>query len=67
VLGAACGARLGGPVADRLGRKKLLLAYMIILPPGAATSALANGFSLFFIGQLLVGVGVGFDFPASSS
>ena len=67
VFGAVFGAGLGGPMADRLGRKKLMLADMIIIGAGAATSALANGFPLLFIGQLLVGVGVGIDFPASSS
>jgi MFS family permease len=67
VFGAVFGAGLGGPVADRLGRKKLMLADMIIIATGAATSALANGFPLLFVGQLLVGIGVGIDFPASSS
>ena len=67
VFGAVFGAGLGGPMADRLGRKKLMLADMIIIAAGAATSAVANGFPLLFIGQLLVGVGVGIDFPASSS
>ncbi len=67
VFGAVFGAGLGGPMADRLGRKKLMLADMIIIGTGAATSALANGFLMLFIGQLLVGVGVGIDFPASSS
>jgi MFS transporter, putative metabolite transport protein len=67
VFGAVFGAGLGGLMADRLGRKKLMLADMIIIGAGAAISALANGFPLLFIGQLLVGVGVGIDFPASSS
>jgi MFS transporter, putative metabolite transport protein len=67
VFGAVFGAGLGGPMADRLGRKKLMLADMIIIGTGAATSALANGFPLLFIGQFLVGIGVGIDFPASSS
>jgi putative MFS transporter len=67
VFGAVFGAGLGGPMADRLGRKKLMLADMIIIGTGAATSAQANGFPLLFIGQLLVGAGVGIDFPASSS
>jgi MFS transporter, putative metabolite transport protein len=67
VFGAVFGAGLGGPMADRLGRKKLMLADMIIIAAGAMTSALANGFAMLFIGQLLVGVGVGIDFPASSS
>jgi MFS transporter, putative metabolite transport protein len=67
VFGAVFGAGLGGPMADRLGRKKLMLADMIIIGMGAATSALANGSAILFVGQLLVGVGVGIDFPASSS
>ena len=65
VFGAVFGAGLGGPMADRLGRKKLMLADMIIIGTGAVISALANGFPLLFIGQLLVGMGVGIDFPAS--
>src|SRR5262249_5655154 len=67
VLGAVFGAGFSGPMADHLGRKKLMLADMIIIAAGAATSALANGFPTLFIGQFLVGVGVGIDFPASSS
>jgi putative MFS transporter len=67
VFGAVFGAGFGGPMADRLGRKKLMLADMIIIAAGAAISALANGFPTLFLGQLLVGVGVGIDFPASSS
>jgi putative MFS transporter len=67
VFGAVFGAGLGGPMADRLGRKKLMLADMILVGAGAATSALANGSAVLFIGQLLVGVGVGIDFPVSSS
>jgi putative MFS transporter len=67
VLGAVFGAGLGGPMADRLGRKPLMLADMVIICVGAATSTLANGLAMVFIGQLLVGVGVGIDFPVSSS
>src|SRR5437773_12571092 len=43
VLGAVFGAGLGGPAADQLGRKRPMLADMIITGVGAATSALANG------------------------
>ena len=67
VLGAVFGAGFGGPVADRLGRKRLMLADMIIIGFGAATSALANGPTTLFIGQFLVGAGVGIDFPVSST
>jgi MFS family permease len=67
VLGAVFGAGIGGPVADRLGRKRLMLADMIIIAAGAATSALANGPMMLLIGQLLVGVGIGIDFPVGST
>ncbi len=67
VLGAVFGAGIGGPVADRLGRKRLMLADMIIIGAGAAISALANGPTMLFVGQLLVGVGVGIDFPVSGT
>jgi MFS transporter, putative metabolite transport protein len=67
VLGAVLGAGIGGPVADRLGRKRLMLVDMIIIAAGATISALANGPAMLFLGQLLVGVGVGIDFPVSST
>ena len=67
VLGAVFGAGLGGSMADRFGRKPLMLADMIIICAGAAASALAKGPAMLFIGQLLVGVGIGIDFPVSSS
>lgn len=62
VFGAVFGAGLGGPMADHFGRKKLMLVDMIIICAGAAISALANGSATLFVGQLLVGVGVGVDF-----
>ncbi len=67
VLGAVFGAGLGGPIADHLGRKPLMLADMIIVCVGAAVSALANGAVILFVGQFLVGVGIGVDFPVSGS
>jgi MFS family permease len=67
LFGAVIGAGLGGPMADRLGRKKLMLADMLIIGAGASISALATGPALLFIGQLLVGTGVGIDFPVGSS
>src|SRR5262249_12157261 len=67
VFGAVIGAGVGGPMADHLGRKKLMLADMIIIGAGACISALAKGPVMLLMGQLLVGMGVGIDFPASSS
>jgi MFS transporter, putative metabolite transport protein len=67
VFGAVIGAGVGGPMADHLGRKKLMLADMIIIGVGAFITALANGPAMLFVGQLLVGIGIGIDFPVSSS
>ncbi len=67
VFGAVIGAGVGGPMADHLGRKKLMLADMLIIAAGACISALAKGPAMLFMGQLLVGMGVGIDFPVSSS
>jgi MFS family permease len=67
VMGAVLGAGIGGRLADRLGRKRLMIADMMIIVIGATTSALANGPPMLFVGQLIVGVGVGIDFPVSSS
>jgi MFS transporter, putative metabolite transport protein len=67
VFGAVIGAGIGGPMADHLGRKKLMLADMMIIGAGASISALAKGPAMLFVGQLLVGTGVGIDFPLSSS
>jgi MFS transporter, putative metabolite transport protein len=44
-----------------------MLVDMIIIGAGAAISALANGPAMLFVGQLLVGVGVGIDFPVSGT
>jgi MFS transporter, putative metabolite transport protein len=67
VFGAVIGAGVGGPMADHLGRRKLMLADMIIIGAGASISALARGPAMLFTGQLLVGTGVGIHFPVSSS
>jgi MFS family permease len=67
VLGAAFGAALGGPAADRFGRKPLLLLDMAILSGGALLSATADGAFLVLLGQFLVGIGIGIDFPVSAS
>src|ERR1700751_1396144 len=49
VLGAVVGAGVGGRLADCLGRTRLMLADMVIIAMGAATSALANGSLMLFV------------------
>ena len=69
VMGAVLGAGIGGRLADHLGRKRLMVADMMIIAMGAATSALANGPPMLFVGQFIVGIGVAsiFRFVAATS
>jgi len=67
VLGAVLGAALGGVAADRIGRKRVFIADMGILAVGSAVCAIAPSSWLIVAGQFVLGIGVGIDFPASSS
>src|SRR5262245_26883613 len=67
VLGAVFGAVIGGPAADRFGRKPAFLIDMTIVTVGALISAVADAPQWVLLGQFIVGVGIGIDFPVSSS
>ena len=67
VLGAAFGAAGGGPMADRFGRKPAFLVDMAIVAAGALISAAAGAPVWLLLGQFLVGIGIGIDFPVSAS
>ncbi len=54
-LGAACADRL----ADRFGRRPVLLATALVFVLGAAASALAPDLPVLLAGRLVVGVGIG--------
>src|SRR4030095_8734497 len=58
-LGALVGSLAGGEIADRLGRRKALLAAAVLFAAGAAVEALAPGVTILVAGRLLVGCGVG--------
>lgn len=67
VVGAAVGALSGGRLADRIGRKSVYLIDMALLGLAGLFSALAWTPWLLIGAQFLVGVGIGMDFPVSSS
>jgi sugar porter (SP) family MFS transporter len=58
-LGALVGSLAGGDLADRLGRRKALLAAAVLFAAGAAVEALAPEVAILVAGRLLVGFGVG--------
>src|SRR5262249_25399895 len=65
--GAALGAVLGGPAADDFGRKPAFLVDMAIITAGALISVWADAAQWILLGQFLMGIGIGIDFPVSAS
>src|SRR5689334_2335888 len=58
-LGALAGSLAGGEIADRMGRRKALLAAAGLFAAGAAVEALAPNVTMLVFGRLVVGFGVG--------
>ncbi len=67
MVGTVLGGMLGGHLADRFGRKPIMLLDMALLAAAAALSALSARWDMLIIMQLLVGVGTGMDYPVGSS
>lgn len=59
LAGAALGAMVAGPLADKFGRKVVILVVAVIFFAGAIISALATILSVLVIGRFMVGVGIG--------
>jgi SP family galactose:H+ symporter-like MFS transporter len=59
LAGAAGGAAFAGPLADRFGRRPILLATAVVFVAGAVVSALAGSLVQLLAGRLLVGIGIG--------
>jgi MFS transporter, SP family, arabinose:H+ symporter len=60
-LGAAAGALLAGPVADRFGRKWLLIIDAAIYAAGAILSAVTPDAAVLLIARTLIGLAIGAD------
>lgn len=67
VLGTGIGALLSGYLADRLGRKEIFIADMIFFILIAGISAFSTNAIELLVLRILVGVGVGLDYPIASS
>ena len=60
-LGAAVGALCGGPLADRFGRKALLIADALIYAIGAIGSAVTPDVGVLLASRTLIGLAIGAD------
>jgi sugar porter (SP) family MFS transporter len=59
LAGAAIGATVAGGLADKYGRKPVILIVAVIFFAGAIISAIATVLSVLVIGRILVGIGIG--------
>jgi PHS family inorganic phosphate transporter-like MFS transporter len=66
ILGAFIGAFVFGRIADIIGRKYVYVAVAVIMIVGALASAVAPDFIFLVIARLVLGLGIGGDYPVSA-
>jgi PHS family inorganic phosphate transporter-like MFS transporter len=66
ILGAFVGAFTFGRIADVIGRKKVYVTVAVIMIFGALASAFAPGFLWLVAARLILGLGIGGDYPVSA-
>ncbi|WP_256202083.1 MFS transporter [Sulfuracidifex metallicus] len=67
LMGMAIGAIIFGALSDKLGRKKLMGIDLFFFSIFALLSATSNNFLELFVSRFLLGIGVGGDYPISST
>jgi len=64
---SAVGAILFGRIADILGRKRIYGYEVLILALGAIASAFAPNFTFLLVSRVILGIGIGGDYPVSAT
>ena len=59
LLGCAAGALFAGPMADKVGRRKMMIATAIVFAVSAFGSGIADSSTAFIFYRLLGGLGIG--------
>jgi len=59
VFGAMAGNLVAGPLADKFGRKKVLIMVAALFAISASWSALATSYNEFIIARIIGGIGIG--------
>jgi sugar porter (SP) family MFS transporter len=59
IFGAMAGNLMAGPMADKFGRKKVLIFVAALFSISATWSALASGYTEFIIARIIGGIGIG--------
>ncbi|WP_225635586.1 MFS transporter [Streptomyces solaniscabiei] len=66
-FGMLVGALAAGTVADRIGRKKLMVCCVTLFSLASGICAVSNGVAVFGLGRTLAGVGLGGLLPTAIS
>src|SRR6202453_3320791 len=66
LLASAVGAVVFGRVADMLGRKRIYGFEVLILAFGAIASAFSPNYTFLLISRIVLGIGIGGDYPVSA-
>jgi MFS transporter, PHS family, inorganic phosphate transporter len=67
LLASAVGAIVFGRVADMLGRKRIYGFEVLILAIGALASAFAPNYTFLLVCRIVLGIGIGGDYPVSAT
>lgn len=59
VFGAMAGNLVAGPLADKFGRKSILIVVAALFTISASWSAMATGYTEFIIARIIGGIGIG--------
>ncbi|OBI05881.1 MFS transporter [Mycobacterium scrofulaceum] len=65
LLAVAVGAMVFGRLGDLFGRRRVYGLEAVLMIIGALVSAFAPNFTVLLVGRLILGVGIGGDYPAS--
>jgi len=67
IAGAVCGALVFGRLADRLGRKRLFLATLLVYLLATLATAFSTGFASLGLCRFCTGLGIGGEYAAINS
>ena len=59
LIGALIGAFMGGSLADRYGRRKMIIVAAIVFGVGAIGTSLTPDVVILIIGRIIVGIAIG--------
>lgn len=66
-IGMAIGALIAGLLADRMGRKPILIFTLLLFSVASGLSAMTTTFTVFIILRFFIGIGLGGELPVAAT